>query len=101
MGLGKVIWLKAGELLVSAPGTGLLGGCHVAAGDARAAPAPSAQTVPATATAVESLVNGRLNIEDLAFVNRTCLRLTAGQGNVTIGHLSRKPGFPVTFLGSG
>jgi hypothetical protein len=65
-GLGKVTVLRAGVLLVSAPGTGLLGPDHVAAGAANAAPAPTAQMVPATETAETNLVTGRL-ILDLAF----------------------------------
>jgi hypothetical protein len=54
--------------LVSAPGTGLLGPDQVAAGAANAAPAPTAHMVTATETAETSLIRGRLNILDLAFL---------------------------------
>src|SRR5579859_667846 len=78
IGLGKLIGLRAGESLVSAPGTGLLGPCHVAAGAANAAPAPSAQTAPAAVTAAVSLVRGRLNMVDLTFFRVTELRDETG-----------------------
>ena len=62
MGFGNVTVLRAGELLVSAPGTGLLGPDQVAAGAASAALAPNAQTVPPAAAAETSLDRGRFNI---------------------------------------
>jgi len=67
IGLGNEMVLSAGESLVSAPGTGLLGPDHVAAGAAIAALAASAQTLPATVAAQPSLVSGRLNMLDLTF----------------------------------
>src|SRR5437899_339297 len=83
IGPGNVTLLSAGELLVNAPGIGALGPDHVAAGvTAAAAPAPSAQIVPAAATAVASLVMGRLIMLDLAFcLLADCLFYgQAGQG---------------------
>jgi hypothetical protein len=62
IGLGNATLLRAGELLVSAPGTGLLGPDQVAAGAANAALAPIEQTVPATAAAEASLVRRGLYI---------------------------------------
>src|SRR5215831_853512 len=67
IGFGKLTELRAGESLVSAPGSGLLGRDHVAAGAANATVMPRAQTVPASVAAEASLVRGRLNMLDLTF----------------------------------
>jgi hypothetical protein len=78
----------------------LLGPDQVAVGAAKAAPAPTAQMVPATETAETSLVRGRLNILDLAFF---CWELPLPHREArkaSMGPLSQEPVIPVTFLGS-
>src|SRR5262245_86262 len=81
IGFGKLIGLSAGESLVSAPGTGLLGPRHVAFGAANAAVTPRAQTVPARVAAEASLVRGRLNMLDLTFF---LMKELAGEGSVPL-----------------
>jgi len=100
-----VIELSAGDELVNAPGIGGLGGDHVAAGAASAAPTPSAQMALAPVTAVVSLVKGRLSILDLAFSGKVCLH-TAGEARQGYDPVAEPessipgdfPGFSLSFL---